>query len=210
MSKVVVYYNPDKAERLGVNLGNMAAYIGKNTAIQYVKGGISGALLGTLPEIYLLDEFLSIDGEVSPYDTAPLEIARNVMVLSTQDDAVSMVFYDVTMNVKQTNEIVTTPILKRTGSIKEFIQSKDYEISVRGSLIGLGRTGFPYDMMVDLIKLLKTPETLKVANKYLMAFDIANVVVGEAEFKQQEQKHMNILPFTINLKSDENYELEIE
>lgn len=210
MSNVVVYYNPDKAQRLGVNLGNMAKWIGKNTAIQYVKGGISGALLGTLPEIYLLDEYLSIDGEVSPYDTAPLEIARNVMILSTQDDAVSMVFYDVTMNVKQTNNIIETPLVKRTGSVKEFIQSQDYAINVRGSLIGLGRSGFPYDMLVDLVKLLKTAETLKVANKYLMAFDIANVVVKSVDFNQQEQKFMNTMPFTIDLLSDENYELEIE
>lgn len=210
MSNVVVYYNPDKAERLGVNIGNMAKWIGKNTAIQYVKGGISGALLATLPELYLLDEFLSIDGMPSPYDTAPLTIARNVMVLSTQDDAVSLVFYDVLINVTQTNNIVETPLVKRTGSVKEFIQSEDYAINVQGSLIGLGRTGFPYDMLVDLIRLLKTPETLKVANKYLMAFDVANVVVKSVNFNQQQQKYMNAMPFNINLVSDENYELEIE
>lgn len=208
MSNVIVYYSADKAERLGVNLGNTVAYIAKNTAIQFIKGGISGALLATLPEINSLDELLSLDGRISPYDTATIEPVRNLLVLKS--DAASLVFVDVNINVTQNNIIQETPLVKRTGSVKEFIQAEDYTITINGSLISSGRSAFPYDMLQSLVRLLKTPETLTVANKYLAAFDIENVVVKRADFRQQEQKFMNVLPFTIELKSDENYELEIE
>lgn len=210
MSKVTIYYEPSAAERLGVNIGNMARYAAKNTAISFVQGGLYAGVLGTLPEILSNDDQLSIDGRKSPYDTAAGDVVRNLLVLSTQDDAVSLVFVDININVAQENEVKKTPLLKRSGSIKEFIQAKDYVVNVKGSLMSSSPGAFPYDMLQSLARLLKTPETLKVANKYLEAFDIYNVVVERVDFKQQEQKYMNVLPFTIKLISDENYELEVE
>jgi hypothetical protein len=65
-------------------------------------------------------------------------------------------------------------------------------------------------MLQGLIRLLKEPAALKVANKYLEAFDISKVVLKNADYDQSSQKYMNVLPFSVNFISDEDYELQVD
>lgn len=211
MSNITIKYKDVSAlERFGVNAMNMARVAAHNNAVRWVhdKAYISG--LASKEDIASYEDLLSIDGSKSPHHPSSPDTVRNLTVLSTQDESLSVVFVDVKTRVTQENTIVETPLVNRTGSVKEFIQARDYVISITGNLISTLGFAFPFDGLQALNRVLKTPETFKIASKYLEAFDIYNVVVTKALFKQNEQKYMNVLPFQIDMKSDEYYELEIE
>ena len=44
----------------------------------------------------------------------------------------------------------------------------------------------------------------------LSAFDIHKVVLNTAKFDQKEMKYFNVLPFSITLASDEDYDFLME
>lgn len=211
MSQITIQFNkPDAAQRLGINVANMAEFAAKGTATQYVRGELYAASLGTLPEGLTQDELLSINGEKSQHPGSAGEPVRNILKLNSESEGVEITFVDVGINVSQAHTIKETPLTKRRGTVKEYIQAQDYAISVTGSLISNTQNGFPYQMLRVFDQVMRTPDTLNVASKYLEAFDISQVVVKEVKYMQQRQKHVNQLPFTITLISDEDYELEME
>jgi hypothetical protein len=211
MSIIKIYYRkPTDLERVGINAANQADFIASNTAIQYIKTSAYTQRLLTDPEVLSNEDMLSLDGAKSPYKTSAGDVARNILMLSTIDDSLQVQFIDVKIKVSQTNTIKQTPLTGRTGTIKEYIQAMDYDIILKGSLISGTAGAFPFDMLQGLIRLLKEPAALKVANKYLEAFDISKVVLKNADYDQSSQKYMNVLPFSVNFISDEDYELQVD
>ena len=49
-----------------------------------------------------------------------------------------------------------------------------------------------------------------IANIFANSFDIGRVVLTKALFKQQDQKYINVLPFSLTFDSDEDYDFLIE
>jgi hypothetical protein len=211
MSLIKIYYRkPTDLERVGINAANAAAQAASTTAIQFIKSSAYIQRLGTLPDVLSDEDMLSLDGSKSPYKVSANSVVRNVLMLSTNDDSLRVRFIDVNIKVSQVNTIKETPLTGISGSIKEYIQAMDYNIIVKGSLVSGTSGAFPYDMLQGLVRILKKPESLKIANKYLEAFDISKVVLKNADYDQAGQKYMNVLPFSLNFVSDEDYELQVD
>lgn len=211
MSVIKIYYRkPSDLERIGVNVANQAALTASTTAIQFIKTSAYTQRMLTLSDALTNEEMLSLDGTKSPYKASAGDVVRNVMKLSTVDDSLQVQLIDVGIKASQTNTIKQTPLTKRIGTIKEYIQAMDYNVVVKGSLISGTAGAFPFDMLQGLVRILKQPEALKVANKYLEAFDISKMVLKNADYDQSSQKYMNVLPFSLNFISDEDYELEVD
>lgn len=205
----VIYKKPSSLERAGINAANAALLAGKTTAISFVKSQAYDRNLDAADAL-TDDEMLSIDGRKSPYENGAGDVVRNVLVLMSYDKEIQLVFTDVQIKVSQRNTIVETPLTGRRGSIKEYIQAEDYAIKVKGSLINGKQSAFPFYQLQSLVRLLRQTETFKVNNKYLEAFDVFEVALKKADFNQDQQQFMNVLPFELDLISDERYELEVE
>ncbi|MBI9055524.1 MAG: hypothetical protein JEY96_17000 [Bacteroidales bacterium] len=211
MSIIKIYYRkPTDLERVGINAANQAALTASTTAIQFIKTSAYAQRMLTLPEVLTNEEMLSLDGSKSPYKTSAGDVARNVLMLSTIDDSLQIQLIDVGIKASQANTIKQTPLTGRKGTIKEYIQAMDHNVVVKGNLISGTAGAFPFDMLHALVRILKEPAALKVANKYLEAFDISKLVLRTADYDQSAQKYMNVLPFSLNFVSDEDYELQID
>lgn len=215
MAKINIYYSsPTALERKGINATNLAKFVAKNTAVAFTRDAMYVQQLEQLISEQLTNEqLLSLDGAKSGLPASSNAIMRNVLILSTEDESLQVVFYDCKINVKQQNTIVETALTGKRGSVKEYIQAKDYEIDVSGNIFSESSLkAFPIDELRVLTEILELPETFKVANVLLRdGFGVDKVVVKSADFKQQEEsKFLNVLPYKLVLVSDEDYELEIE
>lgn len=211
MSIIKIYYRkPTDLERVGINAANQAALVSSTTAIQFIKQSAYAQSLGTIPETLTNEQMLSMDGSKSPHKTSAGGVVRNMLTLSTQDDSLQVQFIDVAIKASQVNIIKETPLTKVKGTIKEYIQAMDYLVVLKGNLISEVSGAFPFDLLQGLVRLLKTPEALKVANKYLEAFDISKMVLKSADYDQTQQKYVNVLPFSLNFVSDEDHNLQID
>jgi Domain of unknown function (DUF6046) len=105
------------------------------------------------------------------------------------------------IDVMQTKNIVTTAVQGRNGTIKEYVADGDYEISIKGALVG--NKGYPRADVRDLHELLKQSTLLEVVSDYLMLFDIKEIVVTNYAFRQQEG-YQNVQLFEITAISDDS------
>jgi len=60
-----------------------------------------------------------------------------------------------------------------------------------------------------LNEILSTTGSLSVDSAYLDVFGISKLVVKKADFNQSSWKYFNIVPFTIDFLSDEDYDFLI-
>lgn len=211
MSKIKIYYRkPSDLERIGINAANQASQIASTSAIQFIKSSAYEQRLRTELEELSNEDMLSLDGSKSPYATSAGDVVRNVLMLSTIDDSLRIQFVDVLIKVEQVNTIKETPLVGTKGTIKEYIQAHDYNVIIRGNLISENPKAFPYEMLQGLIRILQEPAALKVASKYLEAFDISKIVLKRADYDQTQQKFTNVMPFSLTFISDEDYELQVE
>ena len=104
--------------------------------------------------------------------------------------------------VNKTKEIVKTKIVGRNGTVKEYIGDSDYNITIKGVIVGKNGI-YPTNDVEGLIIYLKEKSQLKIVCPYLNEmFDIKNVVVESYSFEQVEGG-FSYQPFTINLSSDD-------
>lgn len=111
----------------------------------------------------------------------------------------------VLVEVAQTKNIVKTAVQGRNGTQKEYVADGDYEISIRGAVVGPDGS-FPRNDVRTLIQLLQQPSAIEVVADYLRFFDIYSIVVESFRFFQQEGME-NMQFFEITAASDEPIEL---
>ena len=117
---------------------------------------------------------------------------------------------DAVIKVEQQKKIVSTSLLNRNGTVKEYIQDGDYVITINGSLIG-EQGKFPYGGLDEvLVPLMERAENLKISSRYTDAFGISEVVLTKATFDQNQMKLFNVLPFELEFVSDRNYDFLVE
>lgn len=123
----------------------------------------------------------------------------------------------VLMSVSMTKNIVTTAIQGKSGTVKEFASDGDYEIEVRGALIGAGHNEYPQLEMEELQRILTVPATLKVNSDFLLNFGvitpdgvegIEEVVITDFNFPQREGSR-NVQLYQFKMLSNTPIELTI-
>lgn len=134
----------------------------------------------------------------------------NEVSITTSDGRTEIRITDAVIKVEQSKSIVTTKLVNRSGTVKEYVQNGDYEITVEGSLIG-EQGKFPYDNLNNvLIPLVEKVENLRMASAYTDAFGITEVVLKKATFDQNQMKLFNVMPFRLEFSSDTSYEFLVE
>ncbi|MDR1199058.1 MAG: DUF6046 domain-containing protein [Prevotellaceae bacterium] len=151
----------------------------------------------------------SIDGyENSLTAGAP----RNNIVLRAAVDGKTyeIEFTDAKCKVVKENKIIETPIVNRRGTVKEYINAKDYSITISGNLFVKLKEDFPVEAVKMLNRLLSTTESIEVSSAYLSFFEITKMVFKNGTFDQKEAKYVNVMPFSLEFVSDEDYEFLVE
>jgi uncharacterized protein DUF6046 len=92
----------------------------------------------------------------------------------------------VLFNVRQSKNIVITNIQGRDGSIKEYIGLSDYEINIKGVILGDNGV-YPFDQVSNLVEFLRYDQSIGIVSQYLNnIFDINEIVIKEYAFEQEE------------------------
>lgn len=112
----------------------------------------------------------------------------------------------VLMSVSQSKNIVTTAIVGRNGTVKEYIADGDYSISIQGALASNKADVYPVTEFANLLEILKAPVSVKVESEFLAQFDIQEIVVTNYDFPQVAG-FRDLQYFSISAISDEPIEL---
>lgn len=200
----IVIHIPGKSERqarfAAANALSAAEQAGRTQGMSWARYGWYQAALGTDPIVFdYYTDRLRTDG--SQYD--------NNLLLRTADMGTVIEIIDARIDVTQSNNIKSTPVTGRAGTVKELIQKQDYEIIVNGNLIG-ERNKFPYDALHKLEIILNEEKSFEAKSVLLEAFGIDWVVLKTAKFGQKELKYFNTMPFSLTLESDNTYNFLVE
>lgn len=113
------------------------------------------------------------------------------------------------IDIAGANIIVKTPINKRKGTVKEYINEDDYQVNIRGILINYYSDEYPYDLLEEFQQIFKKKEALQVTSPVLNILDIHNLVIENVRYPEVEGFN-HIQPFVLQCLSDEPIELEIK
>lgn len=145
----------------------------------------------------------ALDGVVMGYLGKPVFCD---MVLRKHSDGKGIQLLAVLADITQEKNIVTTVVQGRDGSVKEYISDGDFQVSIRGALIGQTNTAFPQAEVRALMNLLNAKEAINVVSDYFRLFSIYDIVVTGYKFAQKEG-FQNIQLFEISAVSDTPIEL---
>jgi hypothetical protein len=111
--------------------------------------------------------------------------------------------------------IVKTPLMERRGSIKEQYNIDDYQISLKGFVIGYDKSGkypiWPEEEITILRNLFETNEAIKLDNALTNLFLGADsrVIIESLDLPEVEGGRKNYQPFSMQLESDNIFTLEL-
>jgi Domain of unknown function (DUF6046) len=128
------------------------------------------------------------------------------MVLRKHSDGKGIQLLAVLADITQEKNIVTTVVQGRDGAVKEYISDGDFQISIRGALIGQSNTAFPQTEVRALMDILNAKEAINVVSDYFRLFSIYDIVVTSYKFAQKEG-FQNVQLFEISAVSDVPIEL---
>lgn len=189
---------------LGKNIGNSAIQVAETQGVYWAKNGLYKLVAG-VPQLVTAKELLSMNLECDQYGY----MLRNAVVFKLSP-SVSVALEDVRIDYNKENTIVSTPLVGRKDTIKEFIQGGDYNITVIGSLFSDQNkpTSFPIKQLKGLVDVLSSEGSVEVANVQLNELDVSRVVVKRFDIMQS--KFVNMIDFRLVLLSDEDYKLELD
>jgi hypothetical protein len=122
------------------------------------------------------------------------------------------------LNISGKKTIVETPLSERIGSVKEQFNIDDYTINVKGFLIADDRK-FPEEQIEVMRGLYETKKAVTIDNALTNIFltnpalkpdEQRRVVVYSFDMPEQQGGRENIRPFTMTMKSDTVFTLELE
>jgi hypothetical protein len=120
---------------------------------------------------------------------------------SNSDNKVLLTIDTVLMAVNQTKNIVKTPIVGRSGTVKEYISDGDFMIDIQGAIVSEYPLVYPESDVKILIELLSLPKQIPVASFFLDRFGIHSIVVESWDVAEKLGSR-NEVPFRIQALSD--------
>lgn len=112
------------------------------------------------------------------------------------------------VDVSQDKVIVKTPITGRDGTVKEYIYTDDFKITLRGLLIGKGNT-YPYEQRRALSAVFAVNEAYGITAKSLNDMGIYSIVFESLTFNDLEG-YNNVCSYALTGCSDMAAILQIE
>lgn len=131
-----------------------------------------------------------------------------VLTLEKEDGA-RLTLDNAVVSVSQQKQIVSTQVVGRRGTVKEYISDGDYSVNIsvgiqpikNGSIVD----EYPSDGVQELRKFLTEAETLKVQSAFLDLWNISGIVVKS--FNATQATDTNIQVVEISAESDEDYNI---
>ncbi len=113
------------------------------------------------------------------------------------------------VSVAQQKQIVTTQVVGRRGTVKEYISDGDYAVNISVGIqpIEDGKVvdKYPEKEMQELRKFLTESNALKVQSRFLDLWNITNIVVKSYSATQTTETNMQVVE--ISAESDEDYNI---
>lgn len=213
MTKITVAHNGHRKGLFGAQgLMDKARQIAQTRGIEAARQAAYGTMMPyefqpTQDEILVNSGSTVINGLI----LKATGTGRNVTYSATEGTGdLSVELDDVKINVSRNNKIVETTLLKRSGTIKEFIQHEDFNIDISGTIRTNNKRTFPTEDLRELSQIFEQGVVFDVASVYLESFGINRVVLSRFMFEQQNMRFFNVLPFTLVLKSDTDYDFLVE
>lgn len=117
---------------------------------------------------------------------------------------------DATMQISRQYTIVATPLVGRTGSVKEYVQAEDYQVEITITIGNENQQNpdYPNQELRHLIDFFErnSRESLKVQNEYLQLFSIEMLAIQAQNLSQST--HSNKQQITLSCISDTPYEIQ--
>jgi hypothetical protein len=117
------------------------------------------------------------------------------------------------ISINAGKNIVETTLTERQGTVKELVSSGDWEITIRGLIIG-ENGGFPEDEMQEMVDLFHVDKAVEIKSALtdlvLIRSDRkgeSSVVIKELTFPEVKGI-MNVRPYELKLVSDAPFNLE--
>lgn len=129
------------------------------------------------------------------------------VTLSTESRAITLDNTVISLTCKKT--IVETPLVARKGTVKEEISIDDWEITIKGIIIG--KTVYPETEVERLKTLFEENRALGINNVLTSIFLDGQEKVVITSLELNDNKGMeHVQPFTMQLVSDTEFDLYIE
>lgn len=120
---------------------------------------------------------------------------------------------DATFTLTRYHTVVVTPLVGRSGSVKEYIQAEDYQIEMTITVGSQDPTQpayrqYPHEQIRSLLHFWEegAHQSFRVQNDYLQLFGIEEVVIQSKQITQST--HSNQQQITLTCLSDTPYEIE--
>jgi hypothetical protein len=144
------------------------------------------------------------------YSKGVYSVPRNNIIIEDVNNGFMIEFINAKCKVIRENTIIEMAVVNRDGTVKEFINAKDYIITISGDIVADSQYNFPVDEMKTLIWLLDQKLNMNIENALLGLFGIRQVVFKHGTFDQTTAKYVNAMPFSLDFVSDENYDFLVE
>ncbi len=178
------------------NTARKFSFLLKSLGAEYVHGKLYDLVLDDSPFVY--DEAIT-----SKFFATPM---WDRLVLDTENSNKKNIKIDmVLMTVSMSKHIIKTAIQGMSGTVKEYISDGDFVINIKGGIFGENNE-YPEDDVLDLLEVLKQPNSIMLESKFLEHFDINTIVVENYRLEAKEGQG-NTQLFEINAISDMPKEL---
>ena len=182
------------------------------------------SLEGTIPKaLGLLNKFLPINVPLIDVNDLPVGVSAlgtlvwdNIRFLpgkyTTPKNTIGTVYQGliidtVVFEARQTKNIVKTFVQGRDKSVKEYINSGDINITIRGAIVNnIFKNFYPTRDVEIFKKLMDVPKSLVVQSKFLDLLGIKNITVESWNFAQTPGLR-NVQTFVINCIDDVSNEI---
>lgn len=147
------------------------------------------------------------------------------------ESGIEAIFTGIQIHVQRNNTIVSTALVGRKGTVKEFIQAQDYQVTISGELTNhsvtrapgavnvdnvgaitareINTKAYPIEQLRILINILDSEASIEAENVLLAQYGITSLALGSLDCPSGE--FINTQPFKLAFKSDEDVDLyEIE
>lgn len=119
-----------------------------------------------------------------------------------------LVINDAKITLSQRKNVVITDIAGRNGSVKEYINTGDYNIRVQGMLVAEVLNVFPNVKVKEFRRICELEREIIVSSSFLNHFNITKVVILDYQVAEQEAIR-NAVPFTLEMVSDTPIEIKV-
>jgi len=120
-----------------------------------------------------------------------------------------LLFIDAIVTVEKTYTITKTAMQGRKGTVKEYIGSEDYKITLFGNLIGDGMYKYPHIDLQNLVAIMEAQQQIEVISEFLSIYGI-HYLVPDKMITNQVSGVQNRQYVELHFESDEDIQLIID